>query len=57
MTCHHCRSDIRASYDPNVPYVHEGTDNSYCDVTGTASAVALAGGTDRTEAIPDYLPF
>lgn len=39
--------------DPNLDWLHEATGNAMCDVTGPASAVALAGTPDRPEATPD----
>jgi hypothetical protein len=52
VTCKHCGVGVRETSDPNVPWVHEGSANSYCDVVRPADAVTLAGMPDRTEALP-----
>lgn len=39
--------------DPNIDWLHEATGNGFCDVTGPADAVNLAGTPDRPEATPN----
>jgi hypothetical protein len=55
--CSNCGQDVHDSsgIDPNVPWVHSGTGNSYCDVEGTNDAAMFAGSPlDRTEAEPVF---
>ena len=52
MICGHCGVPVRETSDPNVPWVHEITANSYCDVVRPADAVTRAGLPGRTEALP-----
>ena len=39
MRCKHCGREIRPTYDPAVPWVHEDSHNAYCDVSDPLSAV------------------
>lgn len=53
--CRHCNQPIRTTTDPNMPWVHTETHNSYCDVTTPASAVGASWANPyglRTEAEP-----
>ena len=42
--CANCGGTIkRTTIDPNVPWIHHGTGNAYCDVSSPADAVMLRG--------------
>lgn len=53
--CAHCGQAVHdaGGIDPNVPWVHAGTGNAFCDVHGTSDATLLAGSPlERPEATP-----
>lgn len=50
--CGNCGLTVRRTSDDNVPWVHVGTGNSYCDVEYPEHAVERAGQEGRTEAAP-----
>lgn len=51
--CRNCGQPIRYStVDPDVPWVHEHSSNSFCDVTVPEDAVWFAGAGERAEAEP-----
>lgn len=55
--CQNCGQSIHdaSGVDPNVPWVHAHSGNSYCDVHGTSDATLLAGSPlDRSEADPVF---
>ena len=54
IICANCTQTIRdtSGVDPNVPWVHDASGNSYCDVAVPEDAVMFAGTPDRPEATP-----
>lgn len=56
IKCKHCHEPIRdtSGMDANIPWVHEDSGNSGCDVHSPADAVMLMG-VDINEAAPDLV--
>jgi hypothetical protein len=50
--CRCCGVAIRLTGDDGVPWVHQGTGNGFCDVSGPADAVEHRGRAGRTVAEP-----
>lgn len=51
-TCAHCAQPIRGTDDPNCPWIHVRSVNSFCDVHAPADAFTNAQLPNRTEATP-----
>lgn len=54
MNCKHCNQQIHETSDPNLPFVHDASGNSYCDVAGPTSAVENRALMLRNEAEPEH---
>lgn len=54
MICANCGRRLRdtSGCDPNVPWVHEGSGNEFCDVDCPEDAVMFAGTPGRVFAEP-----
>ena len=57
MTCKHCGTDIHETYDDAVPFVHDETGNSMCDVHSISDIFTHRHFMNRTEAEPNEEEF